>query len=332
MTTSDWVALGGLIVSCFAFAVSVIGYRLQQRTAKSDNEKELADQIAAIQDQMATPNLTAQPTFLAGAGQQAAAQEAMAKASSTNAALQMLVLRVGNLIGSTGVTPDWYQNLVLAAAAVRIGDYVMARPYVQAAVDLASHPEDRGWSAETAAAAEMLSLQVLASYLYNLGRPEDVKAARTAFGQAGTLVESVREQQGPYMTAGRLAELNIRQAEFELDLGYDDRAVALIGEACRQWQKAHVPAVRQVIGNLIWAFATAQGRMPIGTLLTSEFVAAWDEFQRGVRGPSAAPGAAGPGSPAPGSAGLGPDDLVEFNIVRPDGQVAPVAPPPEASG
>jgi hypothetical protein len=169
MSSSDWVALGGLLLSCLAFAVSFVAYQLQEKTAKSDNEKELADQIAAVQTHLAEPNFTAQAGYVTAATARAVSQEAIAKASSTNAALQMLVLRVGNLIESTGVTPDWYQNLVLASAAVRIGDQVMASPYVKAAVRLARQPEDRGWNAETAAAAQMLSLQVRANFFYNRG-------------------------------------------------------------------------------------------------------------------------------------------------------------------
>lgn len=317
MSSSDWVALGGLLVSCLAFAVSFVAYRLQEKTAKSDNEKELADQIAAIQAHLAEPNPTAQPGYVTAATTQAASQEAIAKASSTNAALQMLVVRVGNLIESTGVKPDWYQNLVLASAAVRIGDQVMARPYAEAAVSLASRPEDRGWSAETAAAAQMLSLLVRANFLYNRGHPEDVKAAREDYEQAGKLVRKVRHEQGPFMTAGRLAELYVRQAEFELDLGHDERAAGLMARACHEWQEARVPAAQQSIGNLIWSFVTAQGRVAASTLLTGEFVDAWNRFQQGV--PDPGNGAPAPGTPEPGA---GIDDLLPFRIGRPQGEVS----------
>jgi len=320
MSSSDWVALGGLLLSCLAFAVSFVAYKLQQRTAKSDNEKELADQIAAVQTHLAEPNFTAQAGYVTAATARAVSQEAIAKASSTNAALQMLVLRVGNLIESTGVTPDWYQNLVLASAAVRIGDQVMASPYVTAAVRLARQPEDRGWNAETAAAAQMLSLQVRANFFYNRGHPEDVKAAREDFDQARELVLNVRQQQGPFMTAGRLAELYVRKTEFELDLGYDDRAVGLMAKACHEWQEARVPAVQQAIGNLIWSFVAAQCRVAASTLLTGEFVEAWNRFQRNVPDPAS-------GAPAPGTPGPGGDisDLLPIRVVRPEGQVCPAA-------
>jgi hypothetical protein len=318
MSSSDWVALGGLLLSCLAFAVSFVAYKLQQKTAKSDNEKELADQIAAVQTHLAEPNFTAQAGYVTAATARAVSQEAIAKASSTNAALQMLVLRVGNLIESTGVTPDWYQNLVLASAAVRIGDQVMASPYVTAAVRLARQPEDRGWNAETAAAAQMLSLQVRANFFYNRGHPEDVTAAREDYERARELVLNVRPQQGPFMTAGRLAELYVRQTEFELDLGYDDRAVDLMAKACHEWQEARVPAVQQAIGNLIWSFVAAQSRVAASTLLTGEFVEAWNRFQRNVPDP-------GSGAPAPGTPGPGGDisDLLPIRVVRPEGEVSP---------
>jgi len=357
MSSSDWVALGSLIVSCFAFVVSYVGYKLQQKTAKSDNEKELADQIAAIQDKLAEPNQVAQPTFLAGAQTQADSQNAIAKATSTNAALQMLVLRVGNLIESTGVQPDWYQNLVLASAAVRIGDQVMAEPYVKAAADLAARPGERGWSAETAATAQMLSLQVRANFFYNRGEPGDVEAARTDLEQARQRVRNLRHQQGPNMTAARLAEFYVREADFELDLGHEEPAADRMANACKEWLKVHTPTAQQAIGNMIWSLVNAHGRVPFDTLLTAEFVKAWGEFLRGAAG-SAAPasgaagsgsaasgsaasgaagsgsaasgaaasGAAGSGSAGPGPARLGPDDLVPFTFARPAGEAAPVTP------
>jgi len=87
MSSSDWVALGGLLLSCLAFAVSFVAYQLQEKTAKSDNEKELADQIAAVQTHLAEPNFTAQAGYVTAATARAVSQEAIAKASSTNAAL-----------------------------------------------------------------------------------------------------------------------------------------------------------------------------------------------------------------------------------------------------
>jgi len=55
MSGSSWFALAGVVLSCVALAVSLIAYRLQAKTAKSDQQKELADQIDAIQQQMAKP-------------------------------------------------------------------------------------------------------------------------------------------------------------------------------------------------------------------------------------------------------------------------------------
>ena len=202
MASADWVALGGLIVSCFAFAVSFVAFRLQRRTAESDNEKELADQIVAILSYLAQfgPQPTDPAANADGAAPPAASMEAFVKASNINAALQTLLLRVGALITSTGVRPDWYQNLVLASAAVQIGEPVMAGPYAEEAVDLARHAEDRGWNAQAAAVAQMFSLQVRANFYYNRGRPEDVEAARADFKEARRLVRDIRHEQGPFAT------------------------------------------------------------------------------------------------------------------------------------
>jgi type IV secretory pathway VirB10-like protein len=135
MSSSDWLALGGVIVSCLAFAVSFVAYRLQARSAQSDNEKELADQINAIQAQLAELSPVPQPTDsmealvrTGNAAQQPQAIAAIQKTSSVNGALQTLLLRTGTLVESAKLQPDWYQNLVLATAAVQIGDPITAEP------------------------------------------------------------------------------------------------------------------------------------------------------------------------------------------------------------
>jgi hypothetical protein len=104
MSGSSWFALAGVVLSCLAFGVSFVAYRLQARTAKSDHEKELADQIDAIQSQMAK---------LGPASPSGNPMATIANISSVNAALQALLLRIATLITSADLHPDWYQNLVL---------------------------------------------------------------------------------------------------------------------------------------------------------------------------------------------------------------------------
>jgi hypothetical protein len=91
-----------------------------------------------------------------------------------------------------------------------------------------------------------------------------------------------------------------------------------MAKACHEWQEARVPAVQQAIGNLIWSFVAAQGRVAASTLLTGEFVEAWNRFQRNVQDP-------GPGVPAPGAPAPGGDisDLLPIRVVRPEGEVSP---------
>jgi hypothetical protein len=334
MASSDWLALGGVIVSCLAFAVSFVAYRLQARSAQSDNEKELADQINAIQDQLAELSPVPQPTGSIealtradSAAQQAQAMAAIIKTTSVNGALQALLLRVGTLIESAKLEPDWYQNLVLATAAVQIGDPITAEPYTRRAVELARTPTEHGWDAGTAATAEMQSLRVRANFYFNRGLPGDLKRARGDFDAARQLVEDNRSRQGPFVTAGRLIELYVRQTDFELDLGDNDCGIALMAEACREWQKIQIPSGRQVTGSLIVTLASSQRAVPISTLLTSEFITEWGELQRGFASAQAV---------RPGK-GSGPEPDVDlstlhpFKVSAPPGPQAGARPAPEVA-
>lgn len=331
MASADWVALGGLIVSCFAFAVSFVAFRLQGKTAKSDNEKELADQIVAILSYLAQfgPQPADPAASAGGAAPPAASMEAFAKASNINAALQTLLLRVGAMIDSTGIRPDWYQNLVLASAAVQIGEPVMAGPYAKEAVNLARHAEDRGWNAQTAAMAQMFSLQVQANFYYNRGRPEDLEAARADLKEARRLVRDIRHEQGPFATVSRLVELYVRQADFELDLGDHQLSAGLMAKACHEWQEIRAPSARQAIGGLICSFAHSQGHVPADTLLPGEFVGAWDAFQRELRMAATAgrDAVAQPGTPGakPAEPWRGPDIAALHRIGRrrPESETSP---------
>lgn len=328
MSSSDWLALGGVIVSCLAFAVSFVAYRLQARSAQSDNEKELADQINAIQAQLAELSPVPQPTDsmealarTGNAAQQAQAMATIIKTTSVNGALQTLLLRIGTLVESAKLQPDWYQNLVLATAAVQIGDPITAEPYTSRAVELARTPSEHGWDAGTAMAAQMQSLRVRANFYFNRGLPDDLERGRDDFDAARQLVEDNRNRQGPFITAGRLIELYVRQSDFELDLGHGDRGTALMAEACREWQKIKIPSGRQVTGAIIAAFANAQRRVPASTLLTSEFVREWGELQRGF----ASTLTVGPGTAVPGK-GSGPEPAVDLSALHPIRVSAPPAP------
>jgi hypothetical protein len=310
MSSSDWVALGGLIVSCFAFAVSLVAYRLQQRTARSDSEKELSDQIAAIQSQLS--ELAPGPS--GSESSEADTIAALAKTSNVNAAVQTALLRAGSLIESAGLNPDWYQNLVLATAAVWIGDPVTAGPYAQNAVTLARQPADRGWSAEAGSIAQMMSLRVRAMFYFNRGWPDDVQAARDDFREARQIVQRSQQGLGPYITVGQLVELYLREADFELRAGHWAEVEALTAEACREWLPVKAPAVRQFIGTMIASFAGSQRLIPVSKLLTSDFVAAWEQFQRELR---IAPGSAVPQGAVPQAAAPAPAAHADLSMLHP---------------
>lgn len=281
MSSADWVAAVGVFVSCFAFAVSYYTYQLQKKTATSDNEKELADQIDAILSHLAEvgaapPNPEAKA---AGAVPRAAMMNAYNQNSNINAALQALLLRVGSLIESTRVQPDWYQNLVLATAAVQISEPAVAGPYANEAVRLAAQASDRGWKAVTAALAQTLSLEIQAHCYYNLGRPEDIERARADLKAARQYVRDIRQEQGPFATVGRLVDLYVHQVEWELCLGEHARGAELMAKACHVWQEVKAPAPRQNICGFICSYAVGQSHVPADTLLPGEFVKAWEDFQ-----------------------------------------------------
>lgn len=310
MSSSDWVSLAGVIVACFAFAASLVAYQLQKRTARSDNEKELAAQIDAIQTQLA--ELTTGPS--ASEPSDADTMAALAKTSNVSAAVQTALLRAGSLIKSAGLNPDWYQNLVLATAAVWIGDPITAGPYADNAVGLARKPADHGWTAEAGSIAQMMSLRVRAMFYFNRGWPADVEAARADFREARQIVQSSGQGLGPYVTAGQLVELYLREADFELRAGHPDEAAALMAEACREWLPVKAPAVRQFLGTMIASSAGSQRLVPTSKLLTSDFVVAWGDFQRELR---IAPGSAPPKGNVPQAAAPAPAAHADLSMLNP---------------
>jgi len=274
MSSSDWIALASALFACLAFGVSFVAYRLQSKTAKSDNEKELADQIDAINSQMA------KMADLRSA-RSSDDQLNFADFASVNASVQTLLLRVGALIKSAGLTLDWYQNIILASAAMQIGDAMTAQPYAETAVELAGNVEDPGWDASTISSAQMVSLRMRASFYYNRGLRGDIDRARSDFTKARKVVLNSLDRLGPFLTSSQLIELYIREADFEIDLGNNDRGIELITKACQEWQKIQAPAYRQFTGSILLSFAHNKQALIQGKLLTDDFVRAWEEFHRG---------------------------------------------------
>jgi hypothetical protein len=296
MSSSDWVAVAGVLISCLAFGVAYLAYRLQEKTAKSDDEKELADQIDAIHARMRELDRMPPP---------GGSMAALIQNANVNGALQALLLRVDALIKSAGLSPDWYQNLVLATAAVQIGDILTAAPYAENAVELAGRPAASGWDTGSGATARMISLRTRASFYFNRGLPGDLEGARKDFTAARQVVQDTEHQQGPVVTSVQLIELYVRQSDFELDLGHGDWGMDLMGHACQIWLGIPAPAARQAAGGLI--FAVAQQRGPAHNLLTGDFVREWNAFLRGQGAvPAPFPAPAGNSAPLPGLSGLRP--------------------------
>ena len=314
MSSSDWVAVAGVLISCLAFGVAYLAYRLQARTAQSDSEKELADQIDAIHARMGELDRMPPP---------GGSMAALIQNANVNGALQALLLRVDALITFAGLSPDWYQNLVLASAAVQIGDISTAAPYAEKAVELASRPAAAGWDTGPEATAQVISLRTRASVYFNRGLTGDLEGARADFAAARRVVQDTEHKQGPVVTSIQLIELYVRQSDFELDLGHDDRGADLLRHACQIWPGIPAPAARQVAGRLI--FSVAQQRGPVHRLLTGDFVREWTAFLR-ERGavPAAVPAPAGNSAALPGLSGLRP--------IKVGGAGARVGPPAPAPG
>jgi hypothetical protein len=288
MKSSDWVALVGVLISCLAFGVAYLAYRLQAQTARSDSEQELADQIDAIHAHLADLDRMAAP----GGSMASIIQNA-----NVNAALQALLLRASNLVAAARLSPDWYQNLVLASAALQIGDVLTAAPYAEQAVALAGRRGASGWAAGAGTAARVISLRTRAWLYFTRGLAGDLDRARGDYEAARRVVEDVRDGQGPNLTSVQLVELYVRQADYELDVGDGELGAELMRQAAQIWLGLRAPGARREAGRLISALAQQRGSAH--RLLTGDFVREWNTFLREQGGAAGAAVSAPYGFPAP---------------------------------
>ena len=271
MTNSDWIAMGSVVFSCLALGVALYANRLQSRAARSDAEKELADQIDAIQVQMAQ---------LSDGSQSAMSMQTFAKTSNVNAALQASLVRVAALIEHAGLHPNWYQNLVLAWASLELNDLTGAHGYVRDAHTLATSTSD-GESPTTGASARILSLTLRASFCFQRGNDGDLDAAREDFEEARQIALDARSEQGRSATSARVVELYMRQVDLELRIGCKQDACDLMRRACDEWSRIDVPVVRQGVCDVLVSFARTQSWMAADELLPRDFVAPSHPFGAG---------------------------------------------------
>jgi hypothetical protein len=271
--------------------VSLIAYRLQAKTAKSDQQKELADQIDAIQQQMAK---------LGPMSPSGNSLAAIANIGNVNAALQALLLRVATLIASAELDLDWYQNLVLAMASLEVGDVTNAGPYAESAVTLAHSPQAHGLDPGTASFAQMVSLGTRAAFHFSRGLDGDEEKARDDYDAARKVVHNSRDRQGPHITCAQFIDLYVGEANWELETGHPDHAIGLMAKACHEWLRIRVPLARQSMGSYLITFVSNQNWVPADRLLTDEFRQAWDKLQRDhpvIQAPVPGPGALAAFSP-----------------------------------
>jgi hypothetical protein len=265
MAGSDWIALVSVVFACLALGVSLYANRLQARAARSDAEKELADQIDAIQKHMAK---------LSDGGPSVVTMQSVAKAGNINAALQASLVRIADLIEFAKLDLTLYQNLVLGWTSVMLLDFGGAKGYLDSAVQMATESEDRS-NSTTVASTRTLALMLRGSFHYQRGRQGDVAAARTDFGNAREVVRHISPQQGATATVARLIESYIREAEFELAIGNDQQAQELMAEAYGVWQRElHVRAAKVWLAGVLMSFAESQQWMPVDELLPADFVTA----------------------------------------------------------
>jgi hypothetical protein len=271
MSSSDWISFGSTLVACLALAVSLFALREQKRKDQYDAGQDLADQINAINDELAK---------LSPASPSDRPMDLVANASNANAALQTLVLRVVDLIGSQRLRPDWFQSAVLAMAFIEIGDVAGANTYTGEALGLARESVKRGGASALPPRALVLSLRMRATFCFSRGLHGDADAARDLFDEARARVKANEATQGPYMTASELIELNMREASFEVSLGNTGNAVHRISDAVAQWDALDAPLPRRTLGTLIDSVARNQTIVRPDVLLPSEFRDAMQAMQQ----------------------------------------------------
>lgn len=272
MSTSDWIAIGAAIIAVLSPAVAVIAFREQAKKDRYDAEKDLADQVGAINDELA--KLPQQSAWDHPA-------EALVSTSNTNATLETLVVRAGDLIDSQLLKPNWFQTAVLAMASLEIADMAVAGRYTRKALKLARDLETSRDASQRSRRALTLSLRMRAMFYFQRGLAGDVDKARKAFGVAHKLIRANAATQGPYVYVGEMIELCFRQASCELALGETGTAQDLIRSAVDEWDKLTAPGPRYGCGMMIDTLArTLTTFVGVDELLPPTFEEALSELKR----------------------------------------------------
>jgi hypothetical protein len=286
MSSSDVIALVSVAIAIGALGVAYKGWRQQVSKDQNDAAQELADRINAIQEQMGklgVPAASSRPIDM------------IATTNNVTASLRALVLRAAALIESAGLEPNWYQAAVLAGGFLQIADLAGANKYTGLAVKKAKDDD----SLKGSPTAVVVSLSLRAAFFFNRGFPGDAESARQTYEDARNEVETHREGQGPFVSAGHMIELYVRQAGWELASGEIPRAAALVAQAADVWSPITALAVKLSCGGLIDTFARNQPFAAPETLLPESFVAEFAEFQRQHGAPADYGWLTSPGTGAP---------------------------------
>lgn len=250
MASGDWIAVGAVIVAIVACVVSVITYRLQERTQATSDEEQLNDLIEKIQGGLASLN---------GSGP-AMTTDAYAANGVTLGTLRGQALEARKLMDRAHISPDWFQSVVLAYAFSQAWDPAGALAYWDRAVEVSS---GRGNFQ-----AHISSLEARGTFYYRRGRDGDWPKARDDFAAALGDLRTDPEQQGPDLVAQQTAGLLLSQASFELDIGAEaQRIVDLVTEAFATANVIAAPWRRMEALTFVGTLALALQRKGLPELL-----------------------------------------------------------------
>lgn len=248
MSSADWIALAGVIVSIVAFAVAGRAYQLQRRTQKTSDEQQLNDLIEKIQARLAS---------LSPLGA-AITPEIYAANNTALTGLQGLALEARKVTDHGGLQPDWFQSTVLAYAFTQVWDCASALDYWGRAVKIATTTQSR-----------VRSLSARAEFRYNRGLDDDRDRAREDFTTALDELGRDPDGQGYDVATEQMASMLINQAGLELMIGDYAKAADLIISAFLKADSLGAPWRKKRALEMIGTLIGQQKIIPAPDLLRS---------------------------------------------------------------
>jgi hypothetical protein len=245
MASGDWIALGAAIIATVACVVSVITYRLQDRTQATSDEQQLNELIEKIQGSLANLDKLSSALTL----------ESFAASGVTLTSLRGQALEAKKLTERAQIEPDWFQSMILAYAFTQAWDPKAAKMYWDDAVSSTSGSDTHQ--------AHVTSLEARANFYYSRGLEDDWQKAREDFEDARDELLEDPDGQGPDLAVEQVALMLLRQAALELKAEGEMAAAAFAANAFIaansigvRWRKRHA---LKVIGNLLLELQQREG-------------------------------------------------------------------------